>query len=262
MELPNSRSKQEFHKNVTSDDGRTVTSRNREKQRSTILKSFQSTLGAIAAIIVVLVVLAGIFYGIVYGHDSIVTKNHEQSPNLSSEFDWGGLGIRIKIDRRELHSSVVTELHSLDELQKEYKDKNCGNLGNARNKVLHPSNGLTYGESCDITKSFIDDYNTKELIVVGKIEIKNKTWNRTLDIPDNLLQLKYKPQDKTRPQIETAHLSNIPHGTKLSARKTMSSDIRFQVTLEDEKQLGTILINDENVQFPILGYDDVAVEHY
>lgn len=195
------------------------------KQKNVIYGSFKKTIGVFSAILAFALVL---FVG-VYVHDSSLVSKHEQKPQLSSSFIWGGLNVNIELDRRELSKS--------------FNDIYCVN------KAI-----------CKDSKSTRDIDEGKQLIVIGRIDVTNSTWNRDLEVPDNLLELKYKPEGgKVKFQYQTADLGSIPIGMHLSARKTISSDIRIQVVLKDTNDLGTLLINDTDVQLPVAGYQDIEI---
>lgn len=195
------------------------------KQNNVILGGFKKTIGVFSAILAFALVL---FVG-VYAHDCSLVSKHEQKPQLSSSFIWGGLNVKIELDRRELSKS--------------FNDIYCVN------KAI-----------CKDSKSTRDIDEGKQLIVIGRIDVTNSTWNRDLEVPDNLLELKYKPEGgKAKIQSQTADLSSIRKGTRLGARKTISSDIRIQVILKDTNNLGTLLVNDTDIQLPVAGYQDVEI---
>ena len=230
----------------------------KDNPRNAFVGSFVKSLGAIFALILIVVLIGSLGFGVIYFHDQSVSRKYSQSPTISQEFDWGGLKARVEIERKELRQdSLASSQELIDLVKQDYAALNCDALGAEADQII-PGRVKTYREVCNNLSKLINqdpDNGPTELIVIGKVYVKNNTWNKTLSVPDNMLQLHFKGKQDGK-TIEFAHLSSIPNGTSVPPRQSLESDLRIQILLTDVSDLGELKIVGAGRGLALEGYEE------
>jgi hypothetical protein len=145
----------------------------------TIKKSFSTTLGIVAGVILSLLILAVLAYGFAWTHDYAISRSYDSHPSLSKDNKWGPLLISVTITEQNRTAPVAAHAASCYESPFFRGYSGAGGLKDSLQSSSDPN--------CTYTVPAAAGSNTMS----GTVRIKNRLWLRSVRVSSDLIKAQF-----------------------------------------------------------------------